>query len=187
MTQEEFDSFEAPSGNNDGRLKLYYGGSAFFFQGLYMDGHIPTAQNPSGWGDLEANFNNAIGSQDVLRSSADAWHMSGYDHTFSLDNTGTSDPAALMSLGPKAGGFWNIPICEISHDYASDLDGLKAWLDSPSDWFADGGPYESSWCACVDNVDSNGKRFGDQFPSDWEMNMSPNCNPSPAPAPNYKE
>lgn len=180
MTQEEFDNYVSPYANNDHRLKLYYGGSAFFFQALMQEPNkVPSSTLPSGWGDLEGTFNGKVNTQDVLRSSADAWHDSGYGNNFNVNNAGTTDPKGLMDLGPKARGFWNIPVCVPPSDKVHDLDSLTTWLDTGSEYFSDLDITVSSWCICEGTTDGSGKLFKDQFPSEWSDKMYDNCNAHP--------
>lgn len=173
MTQEEFDSFYSYAGDNDHRLKLYYGGSAFFFQRLGYNGYIPTNENPPGWGAVEGDTKGKVTTQDILRSSADGYHDSGFVHQYSLSDVGTEDPRGILDGGAKGRGFWTIPICDLSKDQIPDVATLYNWLSPPGMTFPQ--DIRPNWCDCKDKTDSSGKLFREQFSSDMQDIMSRQC------------
>ncbi|KAF2095321.1 hypothetical protein NA57DRAFT_79811 [Rhizodiscina lignyota] len=181
MSEDDFNSRTWNAGSNDGRLKMYYGGTAWFFQSLYMDGNIPTAQNPPGWDKVEDNMGDGFDAHSIIVSSADGFSDSGFDHDFNTNFDqffSEPDTTTWLSVGPRARGYFSIPVCNLAgSDNVGSLDELNDWLDSPGDWFADGRA-KSSYCACKDTTDQTGKLFSDAFPSDMGLQLTGNCDPT---------
>ncbi|GIK01641.1 hypothetical protein Aspvir_005679 [Aspergillus viridinutans] len=165
MTQDEFDNLSVISGDNDARLKHYYGGRGFFFQSLIIKpdllvhGDYPHPQNPPGWKEIE---NNGFSTWDIIQSSASAFTHGGFDYQFDNDLESyldSQDWSTLLSPPASLPGVFTIPHCQVMpNDDAKNIQAFADWLDGPKTNLLN---KKSSFCLCKDIQDKNGKKFSD--------------------------
>ncbi|CAM1503170.1 Fc.00g079460.m01.CDS01 [Cosmosporella sp. VM-42] len=168
MTEDEFNGREVKAGNDDSRLKLYYGGRGFFFQGFYHNKDIFTrgwyVQNPPGWGNVVDDF--GFTTWDVIKSSADSYLANGFNSTaskeFSTYVNAKSTFKDLLTLGPSLPGMFNLPQCLIFNEEMS-LEDFFDMLNGPGDLVT----RSTSFCWCSQyKKDRFGALFYDQFTED---------------------
>ncbi|GIK07701.1 hypothetical protein Aspvir_003368 [Aspergillus viridinutans] len=178
MTEDEFDNLSVISGDNDARLKHYYGGRGFFFQSLIMKSELlnapyPNTQNPPGWKEIE---NYGFSTWDIIQSSADAFTRGGFDYQFDNDlesYLNTQDWNTLLSPPSQLPGVFTIPHCQVMpNDDVKNIHAFADWLDGPkTDLRRD---KKSSFCLCQDIQDKNGKKFSDYVVSAQDI-ISAHC------------
>ncbi|RDW58668.1 hypothetical protein BP6252_13144 [Coleophoma cylindrospora] len=171
MTEDEFNSHYAFSGNNDSRLKHYYKGRGYFFMSVFpqsaplQTAKDPRIQDPPGWGNVEQV---GITTYQIIESSADGYAIGGYDYNPEPDIAKMLESTTrdLLTDSVSLPGVFNIPICALDSRYGwtPSVDKFFHALAGPGALLEDNdNGQHSPLCYCMGVKDKFGKKFDDQI------------------------